>query len=46
MEHWQVNKRERPGGIKFKLKISGDFAVCQELEVSMLAALINFIFLV
>ena len=27
MEHWQWNKRERPGGIKFK--ISGDFAVWQ-----------------
>ena len=27
MENWQENKRERPGGIKFK--ISGDFAVWQ-----------------
>ena len=44
MEHWQQNKRERPGGIKFET--SGDFALCHKVEVFVLADLINFSFLV
>ena len=30
MEHWQQNKRERPGGIKFETP--GNLAVCRELK--------------
>ena len=44
MEHWQQNKRERPGGIKFET--SGDFALCHQVEVFVLADLMNFNFLV